>query len=440
LPAFQKDDGGFAYWKNESRTWPYISAYAMYAIVQAKRSGYSMSSIGFEQGLSYLRRVLNNEIVCSWYPREVNQSTRALIYYTFSLAGKPDHGGMEQLYKERNGMPLFARAYLLRALTVGNGNRVMIQDLARDLLNMVKVSSTSAHFEEREEASWAWMYSSNTRTTALVMQALLETQPENSLYPKVVRWLLEKRQQGCWRTTQENLYVVDALATYFRKFEKDEPKFRVEVRLAGTKVLGEMFEGRTFKTATATRPWSGLTSGKEYDVDIEKQGTGRLYYGVRMNYYPKATQGAADEGIEVTKTMEAVPAQEGKGDRFAPGTLVRVTIAVTVGQERHFVVVDDPLPAGFEVVNRTFRTTANQMPGDEPGEQEWWKFNPFNHPEFKDDRVLLFADFLPAGVHTYTYVARATSFGTFAMPATRAEGMYEPEVFGRTSSRTIEIR
>jgi uncharacterized protein YfaS (alpha-2-macroglobulin family) len=43
-------------------------------------------------------------------------------------------------------------------------------------------------------------------------------------------------------------------------------------------------------------------------------------------------------------------------------------------------------------------------------------------------------------VHTFTYLARVTSFGTFAMPSTRAEGMYEPEVFGQTSSQVITIR
>jgi uncharacterized protein YfaS (alpha-2-macroglobulin family) len=33
-----------------------------------------------------------------------------------------------------------------------------------------------------------------------------------------------------------------------------------------------------------------------------------------------------------------------------------------------------------------------------------------------------------------------TSFGDFQMPSTRAEGMYEPEVFGQTGSTVVEIR
>jgi uncharacterized protein YfaS (alpha-2-macroglobulin family) len=69
---------------------------------------------------------------------------------------------------------------------------------------------------------------------------------------------------------------------------------------------------------------------------------------------------------------------------------------------------------------------------------EWW--GSFNHRELHDDRVLLFADQLAAGVHTFTYLARAITPGTFQMPATYVEMMYEPEVFGRTGSATIEVK
>jgi uncharacterized protein YfaS (alpha-2-macroglobulin family) len=57
-----------------------------------------------------------------------------------------------------------------------------------------------------------------------------------------------------------------------------------------------------------------------------------------------------------------------------------------------------------------------------------------------NDRAMFFADYLPANVYTLTYLVRATSYGTFAMPSTRIEGMYEPEVFGQTGSTSVTIR
>jgi uncharacterized protein YfaS (alpha-2-macroglobulin family) len=57
-----------------------------------------------------------------------------------------------------------------------------------------------------------------------------------------------------------------------------------------------------------------------------------------------------------------------------------------------------------------------------------------------DDRVLTFVEHMPAGLFHYRYLARATTHGTFVVPATRAECMYEPETFGRTGATTFEVK
>ena len=448
LPSFQRANGGFAYWKNMPWTYPYISAYAVYAGVQAQRNGYAVDKKMMDAGFRYLKRVLRGEERV-WYDNPwISNCTKALILYTFALAGQPDYGYMEQLYRDEKKsanenvrLPLFAKAYLLKALYAAKGNAAMIEDLARDLTNEAKVAPTSAHFEERNAYAMEWIFSSNTRTTALVLQALIETQPENALIPKVVRWLLDARRSGCWRTTQENLYVVDALATYFKTYEKDEPDFRAEVKLAGGDLITELFKGRSFKTASARVAIGELTLGTLYPVDILKEGKGRVYYGIRMNYYPKGESKAKEEGLSVLKSMETLKGSVPAASTFKAGTMVRVTLTVVSNQARNYVVVEDPLPAGFETVNLSFETTGRNLADLlQHNNKEWWYRNPFQYTEMHDDRVLLFADYLPAGVHTFSYLARVTSFGTFEMPSTRAEGMYEPEVFGQTSSRQIVVQ
>jgi uncharacterized protein YfaS (alpha-2-macroglobulin family) len=64
----------------------------------------------------------------------------------------------------------------------------------------------------------------------------------------------------------------------------------------------------------------------------------------------------------------------------------------------------------------------------------------FDHVERHDDRVLLFATRLSEGTHTFSYMARATTPGTFHAAPTHAEEMYEPEVFGRTGAAKVEVR
>jgi len=440
VPLFQRGDGGFAYWKNTEDTWPYLSAFTMYTLVQAELHGYPIDKNTKERGFGYLRDVLNGKVRFDWYGQAAWSCTRALALYTLALSGKPEFGYMEKLYSERATIGLFAKAYLLKALVAAKGNPAMISELVRDLMNNAKVAPTSAHFEEREASDWYWIFHSNGRTTALILQALVETQPENSLIPKVVRWLLDQQKTGCWRTTQENLYVVDALATYFKAYEKEEPNFTAEVRIAGGEFMKELFKGRSLKPVAKEIPLTDLQRGADYPLDFLKDGPGRLYYTVRMNYYPTTETKAKDEGIAVTKSIDRLVETPGTVPTIASGVVSKITLTISTNQQRNFVVVDDPIPAGFEIINTSFQTSGVDLGRQEHNPGEWWTWNPFRHREMYDDHALFFADYLPAGSYVLTYFVRVTSYGTFQAPATRAEGMYEPEVFGQTSSKVIRVQ
>jgi len=57
----------------------------------------------------------------------------------------------------------------------------------------------------------------------------------------------------------------------------------------------------------------------------------------------------------------------------------------------------------------------------------------------RDDRAEAFTALLWDGVYEYTYIARATTPGQFVAPPAKAEEMYSPEVFGRSSSDIVII-
>lgn len=439
IPAFQRENGGFSYWKNTYDVSPYLSAFAMYSLAQAQRNGYTVEKRVMDKGFQYLRKVLEDEQDIFWYDKTVSFCTDALILYTYALAGKPDYGYMENLYTQRSHMPLFARAYLLKALSAAKGNEMMISNLTRELLNMAKVSSTSAHFEEGESNYWAWIFHSNVRTTALVMQAIVETHLENPIIPKVVRWLIDQQKMCRWRTTQENLYVVDALATYFRKYESEEPDFKAEALLEGGKLVESIFKGRSLKTASGSIALAELIPGVTYKWEFKKEGTGRMYRNLTMNYYPQGETTAKEEGLSVMKIIVDPQKPNTPLGTLTAGSVAKISLTIATTQDRNFVVVDDPIPAGFEIIDRSFETTASSILPSEMKPEEQWRWNPFKHREFYDDRALFFADYLPAGIHTVSYLVRATRYGSFQLPSTRAEGMYEPEVFGQTSSKIFKV-
>jgi len=62
----------------------------------------------------------------------------------------------------------------------------------------------------------------------------------------------------------------------------------------------------------------------------------------------------------------------------------------------------------------------------------WWWTRPwFEHQNMRDERAEAFSSLLFEGVYAYSYVARATTPGTFVVPPPKAEEMYSPETFGR---------
>ena len=67
----------------------------------------------------------------------------------------------------------------------------------------------------------------------------------------------------------------------------------------------------------------------------------------------------------------------------------------------------------------------------------WWRW--YQHENMRDERVEAFTTLLWDGVHTYSYVARATTPGTFVVPPTKAEEMYNPAVYGRSDGGVFTV-
>lgn len=137
----------------------------------------------------------------------------------------------------------------------------------------------------------------------------------------------------------------------------------------------------------------------------------------------------------------------GEVDHVAVGETVGVRLTIIAPHDLYYVVIEDPLPAGCEAVDTTLETTS--LLSEEPGlfrESEsdrwasfywWWRW--YSRSEMRDEKVVLFADYLPAGTYTYTYTFRATQVGTYHVIPTTANEFYFPEVFGRANGRLFTV-
>ncbi len=465
LERFQcGSNGGMASWPgNCASTSPYLTAYLLHVFKVAADMKYTVDRGMRDRAYGYLEKQLaapppTNE---GWWPSYT--AWQAFAVRTLVEGGRNQDSNLNRLYGYRDRMPVFALAYLHDALMVKGETGARVTDLRRRMSNAVLVEAGSAHVEELSDPYLLWLWSSNVRTTAIVLNSLVKAGVADAPVRQMVRWLMLARKHGRWGNTQENAHAMQALVNYYRKYEPDVPSFRAIAALGAQELAREDFKGRSSSSVTKELSMSQVLAatpaGTSRPLTFTREGTGTLFYSTRLRYVPDTFPlQALDSGLRVERRYEPFVETGSKpaAASYKAGDLVRVTLTFSLTKERRFVAVTDPLPGGFEAVESWFATTAQQLAAqqdrqtssrdgrDEAQEESdwdnWWQTGGFDHVERHDDRVQLFATRLSEGVHEFSYVVRATTAGTFRTAPMRAEEMYTPEIFGRTPSTTIDIR
>ncbi|HEX6766671.1 MAG TPA: hypothetical protein VF103_14355, partial [Polyangiaceae bacterium] len=458
----QRSDGGFALWpeQTESRVW--VSAYALWVLDEASHRGAHVPKSVFERGRAYLREHLASD----W---ERDSASSAFALDVLAMQGALDTGYAKRLLERRDRLPLFAKGLLLHALAVGKAPAALREPLARDISNRLRISGDAAYVAENVGTEYAPLMDSPARTSAIVLYAFLANEPKHALVTPLVRGLLAVRRGGTYRNTQENAFALLALDAYRRVRETKLPSFTAAAFLGLKKLVELDAEGRSTRPVAASFPMSELVAAPNSLLTFEKEGSGTVFYEARLRYAPsEPAKRSIDLGFFVSKTLRAIRpeelstlpanAPEGGTTKFHAGDLIVADLLVVTPSAREYVVVDDPLPAGFEPVDTRLRTTAgafasagaaarSDCDGCDEGDGDAGDADSFAYgyseawarQELRDDRALYFVDHMPGGIYHYRYFARATSAGRFVVPPTKAEGMYEPETFGRTAAGIVEI-
>jgi uncharacterized protein YfaS (alpha-2-macroglobulin family) len=329
--------------------------------------------------------------------------------------------------------------------------RVGRTDDARQILERVWSATT---VEGRRavlprDTAWSFYFWSRARAPAAVLAATVRLQPDHPLVGPLIETMLGATRAQPWWNTQDVGAAVPALAQLERAW-----------RAAGDRGLRVRVGSRTLAAAgDSAVALTGLLTGQgdeprrlAVQLDAQREGPA-LFYDVTVQEVPSKQPVRPDDGgFRVERWYESLQGGEPLTS-VAAGEIVRVRLRVTVAAERQFAVLDDPLPAGLEAVDVSLRTQG-ELPGveadrtgrvrTEPGRRgfgiwwgDWW--SPFDHREIRDERVVFAATRLPPGTYYATYVARATTPGTFVRPPAYAEEMYNPAVQGRTDGGVFTV-
>ncbi|HFE44126.1 MAG TPA: hypothetical protein ENJ18_01350, partial [Nannocystis exedens] len=245
LLSMQLPGGGFAYWPGGTEAAPYSSAYATWVLLRAEKAGFKVPRGKLNQALDYLEKIVNSHVI-STSPKygQLSEVRRAIAVHTLSAAGRPARAAIEDLYTRRSELPVFARAFVLMAMEEQKSDDPRVRSLSAELLGNLEETPASAHTMESVRVDLPGVFHSDGRSDAIVLSALLQTEPEHALVPKLARGLLERRVGGAWRNTQENAYALLALGEYVKIYEKEEPDFVARAWVGQVQILNALFRGR----------------------------------------------------------------------------------------------------------------------------------------------------------------------------------------------------
>ncbi|HEU4582337.1 MAG TPA: MG2 domain-containing protein [Polyangiaceae bacterium] len=460
----QHGDGGFGLWPSSPESHPWASAYALWSLWQARAAGAPLPQRVQDQGVAYLRQWLGeNANPEQGQPATgAKLATAALMLDVLATLEKPDPEYLSRLYERRAELPTFARALLLhaastRAASGAAPDPAQLSTLTGELERLITLRGNKAQLEEAPDDALADTFSSEGRSEALALWALLSAQPAHPLAAPLAQGILDRRDGGQWQNTQEAAYSLLALDAYRRAQEATPPHFEAAVWLGDRQLARGSFESAATQPQLAHLELAALPP-QPGNLIFQKQGAGALFYSLRLRYAPRELPNAPlERGFAVQKSQRSVavaaleqalgelPNPARSSQSFAGGDLVLVDLLVTAPALRHYVVIEDPLPAGLEAIDASLATSSADLDVDarapeedpdhpSPFQSSWYR------RELRDDRVLFFVDHMPAGIYHYRYLARATTLGSFVLPPTRVEEMYQPEVFGRTAAGQVEVR
>jgi hypothetical protein len=441
----QKADGGWG-WFNADRSNPLVTAYALIGLSQARANGFNVDDQVIEGAIRFLRRTLQREPIGA-RPSQQELNRQAFIVYALAVADAGDFPRAVQLFDRRELMNTYARAYLAMAFNLIDPRNTTYTDvLLSDIVSRAIVSASGAHWQEETPDYVNW--NTDTRTTAIALKALIQLNPENQLIPNVVRWLMTARRADAWETTQETAWSLMALVDWIKFTGELQPRYTFGATLNGQSLAaGERADANNVRESLTLRVQvAELLRDQLNRLTIERtDGEGILYYTASLRVSLPADQvKALDRGISVSRTYHLAsdpsrtPITEAKvGDNIV------VTLTIVAKRDLHYAMITDPIPAGTEAINPRLATSAIGEPPrlsrDNPfgrGYGWWW----FSQTELRDEKVVLYATYLPRGTYRYVYTLRAGLAGEYhVMPAT-AEEFYTPEVFGRSDGARFVLK
>lgn len=402
-------NGSFGLWGSGGEDL-WLSAYVSDFLTRAREKGFQVPDVAFDLALDNLRNSLS---YISDSDLGSGGTNLAYALYVLSRNGRAAIGDL-RYYADTKlddiATPL-ARAQLGAALAL-YGDRPRADTVFRNALGLLA--------DARDAGEWRADYGSRLRDGA----AILTLAAENGVGAVDTRSLARQLQSDWtsvrYTSTQDQAWLL--LAAHALASGADQAELSVDgTALKGAlyrRLDGESLAARPLVIANrGARPVDALltTTG----VPLRPEPAGGDGYRIERAYYDLEGRRVQPSGVAQGERLVAVLTVSGDATRAAR------------------LVVDDPLPAGFEIDN------PHLVKAGDVADLPWMGLeDQAAHTEFRADRFVAAVDRAEGARPQFqlAYRLRVVSPGVFAHPAATVEDMYRPQLRAWTGTGTVEVR
>ncbi len=458
LQSLQNADGGWSWWGTDEPSDPYISAYVLFGLSRAQTISTSVNQDAINRAVTYLQGA-QTEVTQNTSGADLDEA--AFIQFALSQTGNVDQTRTGALYDARDRMSPASRALLASIINTINPADPRVRELINNLETGAIRTASSAHWETQPEN--ILKRGSPVYTTSVVLYVLSKIDPANQIVLDAVRYLAAHRNaRGLWTIGHENAWAMIALNEAMVGLGDLRSDFAFNAALNGTPLTSGDVNGIQLAPLKANVPLEFLSPTSPNLLTIQREdGLGRLFYNVVLKVNrPVQDVKPLNTGMGIERVYCATSALSGgrspQSKRCTPLTSLQLDpdkqvttqLTLTLPHDSYYVMVEDHIPAGMEVLNRNLKTSQLGVDSTEVQVQfededpfangwGWWLFN---EPQIHDEGILFTADYLPAGTYVLTYTLIPVQAGEFRVLPAHAWQAFFPEVQGTGAGMVFEIK
>lgn len=278
---------------------------------------------------------------------------------------------------------------------------------------------------EHADALW-WLMVDTDGNAARLLLHLVRHGLWRDDVARVVRGLLARQVRGRWTSTVANAWAQVALDAFSKAYESETVSGTLQATLGAAQASADWAQPP--QPVSLQLPWPPTAQ----TLGVAHQGGGRPWITVQSTAAIPLRE-PLWSGYQIRKTV--TPVEQRVAGELHRGDLLRIRVEIEATSDMTWVVLDDPLAAAFSQVG-----TGSQR--DSQIAQQGESMEAWSAPTFEEraqDAYRAYYEYLPKGTTAIEYTLRVNRTGTFAVPPTRVEAMYAPEIFGELPNPAVEV-